>query len=131
MVTYSQQHYDLRHKLVSFRFSPRGGGGLNSRGQSAPAIFFARFILSAGGYPRREAFRIVQDFGTQLQYTVSERTGNCTVERIDPRTAVDATEDTKDHRARVKHARDLLQTDPSKFVYAGKVKQTLLGLPKM
>ena len=126
MVTYSQQDYDLRHKLVSFRFSPQGGGRSSRGHQSAPAIFFARFILSTG-YPRREAFRIVQDFGTQLQYTVSERTGNCTVDRIDPRTAVDAKEDTKDsHRVRVKHARDLLQTDPSKFVYAGKVSKLLL-----
>ena len=52
-VTYSQQYYDLGHKLVSFRFAPRS--------HSPPAIFFARFILSATSFPR-QSFRIVQDF---------------------------------------------------------------------
>ena len=38
-VTYSEQHYDVSHKLVSFKFAPRS--------HAPPAVFFARFILSS------------------------------------------------------------------------------------
>ena len=62
-VTYTEQHYDVKHNLVSFRFSPRT--------HSPSAIFFARFIMSTT-FPN-EAFNIVHDFETQLQYTINER----------------------------------------------------------
>ena len=122
-MTYSQQYYDTRHKLVSFRFAPRS--------HSPPAIFFSRFVLSSASFPK-EAFRIVQDFKTQLQYTISERTGNCSVGRITeaaPDAEVAATGEanksrTNPGRVKVKHARDLLHIDPKKFVYSGQVRST-------
>ena len=80
-------------------------------------------------------------FQTQLQYTISERTGNCSVKRI-PASVPDAELEPKHkpalvgrasrphvksfsqshpNRVRVKHARDMLQVDPSRFVYGGQV----------
>ena len=62
-VSYTEQHYDAKHNLVSFRFAPRT--------HSPSAIFFARFIMSTT-FPN-EAFNIIHDFDTQLQYTINER----------------------------------------------------------
>lgn len=153
-VTYSEQHFDLGHKLVSFRFAPRS--------HSPPAVFFARFIL-ATSFPN-EVFNIVHDFHTQLQYTINDRTGNCSIQKI-PRTAFDvgletstlnnnheplamaASETSQDNTVqidtsrtgksrvgatntqhiRVKHAKELLDVDPKKFVYSG--QRLIRGIP--
>ncbi len=72
-VSYSSQHYDRAHSLVSFRFSPRP--------QSPPAIFFSRFASPvaadlAAHYPGSAsglAFHVVHDFATGVQYTVEQR----------------------------------------------------------
>jgi len=134
-VTYSQQHYDVSDKLVSFRFAPRS--------HSPPAIFFARFILSST-FPN-EAFKIVQDFHTQLQYTINERSGNCSVKKI-PLTAPDVvgtagagvggtrgggtptrSRVADNAHVRVKHAKELLNIEASRFVYAG--ERSFRGVP--
>ena len=77
-VSYSSQHYDRAHSLVSFRFSPRP--------HSPPAIFFSRFAnpLAAevahfgmmpglGGGGGGQVFDVVHDFASWLQYTIEQR----------------------------------------------------------
>ncbi len=84
-VSYSSQHFDRAHSLVSFHFAPRP--------HSPPAIFFSRFASpvaaemaarvgmvggvagggGGGGAVAAGAFDVVHDFGTGLQYTVEKR----------------------------------------------------------
>ena len=81
-MSYSSQHYDRAHSLVSFRFSPRP--------HSPPAIFFSRFanplaaevahfgmmpglgggVAGGGG---GQVFDVVHDFASGLQYTIEQR----------------------------------------------------------
>ena len=42
---------------------------------SAPSIFLTHLTLSHHLLP--QSYNIIHDFGTGLQYSVSERTGNC------------------------------------------------------
>jgi hypothetical protein len=48
------------------------------------------------------------------------RTGNCSIQRI-PITASDSELQENSHSLRIKHAKELLDVDPKKFVYAGEV----------
>lgn len=83
-VSYSSQHYDRAHSLVSFRFSPRP--------HSPPAIFFSRFAnplaaevahfgmmpglgggVAGGGGGGGQVFDVVHDFASGLQYTIEQR----------------------------------------------------------
>lgn len=116
-VTYTEQHYDVKHNLVSFRFSPRT--------HSPSAIFFARFIMSTT-FPN-EAFNIVHDFETQLQYTINERTGNCSIQRIPLASPDVASEQSSASHVRIKHAKQLLDIDPKEFVYSG--ERIIRGIP--
>ena len=107
-VSYSQHHYDLKHKLVSMKFSPRP--------HSSPSIFLSTLSLSPHLLP--QTYNIIHDFTTGLQYTVSERTGNCSVQNISPSYADAAKLDGR--TVRLKLAYELLDVSPQKFVFSGK-----------
>ena len=72
----------------------------------------------------------MQDFKTQLQYTINERSGNCSVKKI-PMSAPDVEKDeyvvSDNAHLRIKHAKDLLDIEATKFVYAGEVRGTWLS----
>jgi len=71
-VTFSEEYYDFSEKLVSFEFAPRS--------HSPPAIFFSRFLINSG-FPN-DLYRIVHDFSAEVQYTLNERSGNCSMRQI-------------------------------------------------
>jgi len=109
-VTYSHHNYDLQHKLVSVKLTPRV--------HTPPSVFLTTLALAPHLLP--QTLNIIHDFNTGLQYTVSERTGNCTVETI-PSWLGDAAK--MDGRpVRLKLASELLQVNPVDFVYSGRRK---------
>ena len=103
-VSYSQYYYDLQHQLVSMKYP-----------SSSPSIFLTMLSLSPHLLP--QTINIIHDFKTGLQFTVSEMTGNCSVQPISPQYGDVATLD-KDH-VRIKLAKELLDVRPDKFVYSG------------
>merc|ERR1711892_30537 len=107
-VSYSQHHYDLKHKLVSMKFSPRP--------HSSPSIFLSTLSLAPHLLP--QTYNIIHDFNTGLQYTVSDRTGNCSVQPISPTYSDAAKLDGR--TVRLKLAYELLDVSPQKFVFSGK-----------
>ena len=75
----SELYSDLKHKLVSMEFS--------SRPPLSPSIFLSTLSLSPHLLP--QTYNIIHDFTTGLQYTVSERTGNCIMQNISPSARLD------------------------------------------
>merc|ERR1719270_1422678 len=115
-VSYSQHHYNLRQKLVSIKFSPRPHG-------NSASIFLTSLTLSHHLLP--QTYNIIHDFTTGLQYSVSERTGNCSIQPISPSYEDAAKLDGR--TVRLKLAYELLEVNPHKFVFAG--KRTIRGIP--
>jgi hypothetical protein len=56
----------------------------------------------------------------KLIHNIDSRTGNCSIQRI-PITSSDSELQENSHSLRIKHAKELLDIDPKKFVYAGEV----------
>ena len=107
IVSFSQLHYDLKHKLVSRKFFPHP--------DSTISMFFTILPLASHFLP--ESHNIIHDFSTGLQYMVNEKTGQCTIKRI--------TGDYGDAIAgngsfRMKVGRELFSVNPEKYVYTGK-----------
>jgi len=107
-VSYSHHNYDLQHKLVSVKLTPRI--------HTPPSVFLTTLALAPHLLP--QTYNIIHDFNTGLQYTVSERTGNCTVQKI-PTWMGDAAK-MEGRPVRLKLASELLQVNPVDFVYSGR-----------
>ena len=107
-VFYSQYYYDLKHQLVSMKYSPHPS--------STPSVFLTTLSLTPHLLPH--TINIIHNFNTGLQFTVSEMTGNCSVQPISSEYGDVAMID-KQH-LRIKLAKELLDINPKKFVYSGK-----------
>ncbi|XP_023323540.1 uncharacterized protein LOC111697687 isoform X3 [Eurytemora carolleeae] len=114
-VSYSHQNYDLPHKLVSVKLTPRV--------HTPPSVFLTTLALAPHLLP--QTYNIIHDFNTGLQYTVSERTGNCTVEPI--QTWMGDAARMEGRPVRLKLASELLQVKPADFVYSGRRKIRGIG----
>ncbi|CAB4064887.1 unnamed protein product [Lepeophtheirus salmonis] len=107
-VSYTEQNFDLRHNLVSFKFAPKSHSIF-------PSIFFSQFAISSK-LPE-DSFNIVHDFESGLQYTINQRTGNCSIQKI-PLTSPEAELVDSTH-ARLKHAKEMLDSSASDYQYSG------------
>lgn len=108
-VSYAHHHYHLPHRLVSMQVSPRPH-------HYSSSLFLSSLSLSPGGLPPH-TYNIIHDFNSGLQYTVSQHSGNCTVQAI-PRLSPDlAVVDRSSVRLRL--AREMLDISPDRFVYTG------------
>ena len=113
-VSYSSQSFDLPHRVVAFKFAPR------SHAQS-PNVFFTRFASSPSSpsSSASSAYNVIHDFESETEYKVNEASGNCSLSQI-PLVAPDA-ELVESAHVRLRHAKDMLDTDPSQFMYSGEV----------
>jgi len=86
--------------------------------RTSTSLFLSSLALSPGGSRLpAHSYNIIHDFTSGLQFTVSEHTGNCSVQAI-PRNSPDAAVVDRT-TVRLRLAREMLEISPDRFVYSG------------